>query len=67
MLISRVRHNHCVVRVSSGMTKMTANAVTFENPMPKIYQALPPPLEELDQVLAFIYIGPCKPTLEDLK
>jgi len=46
---------------------MTANAVTFENPMPKIYQALPPPLEELDQVLAFIYIGPCKPTLEDLK
>jgi Helitron helicase-like domain at N-terminus len=67
MLISRVRHNHCVVRVSSGMTKMTANAVTFENPMPKIYQALPPPLEELDQVLAFIYTGPCKPTLEDLK
>ena len=67
MLISQVCHNHCVVRVSSGMTKMTANAVTFENPMLKIYQALPPPLEELDQVLAFIYIGPCKPTLEDLK
>jgi hypothetical protein len=67
MLISRVRHNHCVVRVSSGMTKVTANAVTFENPMPKIYRALPPPVEELDQVLAFIYIGPCKPTPDDLK
>ncbi|KZP19663.1 hypothetical protein FIBSPDRAFT_911333 [Athelia psychrophila] len=29
---------------------MTANAVMFENPMPKIYQMLPPSKEELDDV-----------------
>jgi len=28
---------------------------------------LPPPIEELDDVLAFIYTGPCKPTKADFK
>ncbi|KZT23614.1 hypothetical protein NEOLEDRAFT_1069177, partial [Neolentinus lepideus HHB14362 ss-1] len=37
LLIARVRHNRCVVRVSSGMHKMRANAVMFANPTPKIY------------------------------
>ncbi|KAF8219193.1 hypothetical protein L208DRAFT_1143805, partial [Tricholoma matsutake] len=37
LLVARVRHNHCLVRVSSGMHKMRANAITFANPMPKIY------------------------------
>jgi hypothetical protein len=67
LLISRVRRNNCIVRVSSGMKKMKANAILFENPMPKIYQRLPPPVEELDEVLAFMYIGPCMPTEEDMK
>ena len=35
--------------------------------MPKIYHTLPPPIEELDEVLAFIYIGPCKPTKSDFE
>ena len=35
--------------------------------MPKIYNILPPPIEEMDDVLAFIYTGPCKPTKADLK
>jgi len=26
---------------------------------------LPPPVEEMDEVLAFIYTGPCKPTKAD--
>jgi Helitron helicase-like domain at N-terminus len=67
LLIARVRHNRCIVRVSSGMHKMTANAIMFANPTPKIYNILPPPVEELDEILAFIYTGPCKPTQADLE
>ncbi|KIM72039.1 hypothetical protein PILCRDRAFT_25874, partial [Piloderma croceum F 1598] len=37
LLISRVRRNKCIVQVSSGMHKMKANVIAFENPMPKIY------------------------------
>jgi hypothetical protein len=46
---------------------MKANAVTFSNPMPKIYHVLPPAIDELDEVLAFIYTAPCRPTAEDFK
>ena len=35
--------------------------------MPKIYNVLPPPIKEMDEVLAFIYTGPCKPTKADFK
>jgi len=67
LLIARVRHNRCIVKVSSGMHKMHANAISFANPMPKIYNVLPPPIEEMDEVLAFIYTGPCRPTKADFK
>jgi hypothetical protein len=67
LLIARIRHNRCIVRVSSGMHKMRANAVTFANPTPKIYDKLPPHSSELDEVLAFIYTGPCKPTKSDFE
>jgi hypothetical protein len=46
---------------------MKANAIMFENPTPKIYQKLPPSIEDLDDVLAFIFTGPCKPTPEDMQ
>ncbi|KDR65595.1 hypothetical protein GALMADRAFT_81652 [Galerina marginata CBS 339.88] len=46
---------------------MRANAITFQNPIPKIYDVLPPPLEEVDEVLAFIFTGPCRPTKEDIQ
>ena len=49
------------------MHKMKANAIAFENPTPKIYKALPPSINELDDVLAFIFTGPCKPTEKELK
>jgi hypothetical protein len=65
LLIGKVRHNRCVVRVAKGMHKMIANAVTFEHPMQKIYTVLPPPIEEMDEVLAFIFTGPCQPTEDD--
>ena len=63
LLIARVRHNRCIVKVSSGMSKMRANAISFSNPMPKIYNVLPPPIEEMDEVLAFIYTWGSGPLL----
>jgi hypothetical protein len=67
LLVARTRHNRCLIRVSSGMRKMRANAIMFGNPMPKIYDVLLPPMDEMDDVLAFIYTGPCKPTKDDFK
>jgi len=52
---------------ASGMHKMKSNIIMFENPTPKIYQTLPPPLKDVDDVLAFIFTGPCRPTQDDLK
>jgi hypothetical protein len=35
--------------------------------MPKIYNILPPSVEDMNEVLALIiYTGPCKPTKTDL-
>jgi hypothetical protein len=65
LLIGWVRHSRCVVCVAKGMHKMIANAVIFEHPMQKIYTVLPPPIEEMDKVLAFIFTGPCQPTADD--
>ena len=67
LLIARVRHNRCMVRVSSGWHKMTANAISFANPTPIVYDVLPPHRDDLDEVLAFIYTGPCKPTPKDFE
>jgi hypothetical protein len=55
LLIGRVMHNQYVVCVAKGMHKMIANAVAFEYPMQKIYTVLPPPIEEMDELLAFIH------------
>jgi hypothetical protein len=67
ILISRVRHNRCIIKVASGRYKMRANAISFQNPIPKIYDTLPPPIEELDQVLACMFTGPCQPTKKDIE
>lgn len=67
LLVARVRHNRCIVRVASGMHKMRANAIMFANPTPKVYDILPPPRVEMEEVIAFIFTGPCQPTPEDLK
>lgn len=68
LLIARVMHNYCIIRVrSSGMHRMRANAICHALPMPKIYSVLPPPREDMDDVLAFMYIGPTAPTPEDFK
>ena len=65
ILVARVRHTCAFVKVASGMRKMKANIVAFESPIPKIYNILPPPREELDEVLAILFTGPAKPTEKD--
>jgi hypothetical protein len=61
MLITPVRRNYCVSRVSMGGHKLIANAVMFSNPVDKIYSALPPPVDEIHDILAIYFTGPVKP------
>ncbi|KAF8813077.1 hypothetical protein BYT27DRAFT_7085330, partial [Phlegmacium glaucopus] len=67
MLISRIRHNRCLVRVSSGRAKLTANVIMFSNPTVKVYLALPPSRQDISEILAFVFQGPIKPSDEDIK
>ncbi|THU94771.1 hypothetical protein K435DRAFT_667792 [Dendrothele bispora CBS 962.96] len=67
LLVARIRHNRCVVRVKSGRGKLIANAVMFANPTAKIAQVLPPPRHELNEILAFVFMGSAKPTEDELK
>jgi hypothetical protein len=70
LLIAGVRHNslnRCIMKVFSGMHKMIANAIVFENPTPKICNIMPPPLDKLDEILTFIYTGSYRPTKSDLE
>ena len=66
MLIARVNHNYCVFRFSmSGMTglhKLKANAISYSIPMPRVYKSLPPRKSDLDEVMAFIYLGSLQPS-----
>jgi Helitron helicase-like domain at N-terminus/PIF1-like helicase len=63
LLVARVHINSCFIRVaSSGLRKMTSHVIAFESPVPKVYHRLPPPMEDLDDVLAVLFTGPCKPT-----
>src|SRR6266545_2634941 len=65
ILIARVKHTCAFVKVASGMCKMKANIVAFESPIPKIYNILPFPRDDLNEMLAILFTGPCKPTKED--
>jgi hypothetical protein len=61
MLISPIRRNYCVSRVSMGGHKLVANAVMFSNPIEKIYTALPPPIADINDIIAVYFTGPVKP------
>jgi hypothetical protein len=65
IMIAKVRHNRCVVRVTSGRMRMSANAIMFSQPVLKVYHKLPPSREEMHQILAFIFTGSAQPTQED--
>ncbi|KAJ6550970.1 hypothetical protein DFH09DRAFT_1248757 [Mycena vulgaris] len=65
IMIARVRHNRCVIRVKSGRMRMNANAVMFSQPVLKIYNKLPPSKDEMHEILAFVFTGSAPPTQED--
>ncbi|EIM81558.1 uncharacterized protein STEHIDRAFT_66561, partial [Stereum hirsutum FP-91666 SS1] len=44
---------------------MTGNAVFFETPVPKVYKVLPPSRSELSEVLAYVFMGPSRPSTHD--
>lgn len=67
LLVARVRTNRCVVHVSSGQSKMMANAISFSAPTVKVYSRLPPTREDLEEGLAFLFTGVAPPTDEDMK
>jgi hypothetical protein len=67
LLIARVRHTCCYVKIATGGRKMKANVVAFETPLPKVYSHLPPPRSDMDDVLAIFFTGPCRPTEDDFK
>ncbi|KAK7021329.1 hypothetical protein VNI00_017431 [Paramarasmius palmivorus] len=41
--------------------------MAFEAPIPKVYNMLPPPKEDIEEVLAILFTGPAEPTPEDFK
>ena len=59
MLVARIQHTCAYVKVASGMRKMTANV----SPVPKVYKILPPPCDDLDEVLQFCILVPASPPL----
>ncbi|KAK0220725.1 hypothetical protein IW262DRAFT_1557606 [Armillaria fumosa] len=73
LLVARVRHSCCFVRVALsghpelGARKMIAHVIAFESPVSKVHDVLPPPREELDKVLAVMFMGPTTPTEEDMQ
>lgn len=66
LLIAKSRSNNFIVRVKSGRYKLRGNAITFPSPVSKVYNVLPPHRAELEQILAFIFVGPQRPTAEEL-
>ncbi|KAJ7892102.1 hypothetical protein B0H14DRAFT_2335499, partial [Mycena olivaceomarginata] len=65
MLVAKVRRNRCVIRVTSGRGKLSALAIMFANPTVKVYNILPPTKDELSEGLAFVFLGPTKPTQDE--
>ncbi|KAF8220246.1 hypothetical protein L208DRAFT_1334961 [Tricholoma matsutake] len=46
---------------------MDSHVIAFKSPVPKVYYQLPPHMEDLDEVLAILFTGPCKPTEKELQ
>ncbi|KAJ3752057.1 hypothetical protein EV360DRAFT_89122 [Lentinula raphanica] len=71
ILIARVQHTRCFVRVQKSAgnkyCKLVSNVIAFENPTPHIYNVLPPPRKDMDDVLAVMFSGTSKPTDDDYK
>lgn len=66
-LVARVRINSYVVQMRSRHLKIKGNVIAFSNPTAKIYNTLPIPLADLDQVLAIVFVGPAEPSEQQLQ
>jgi hypothetical protein len=68
LLVAWVCLNSYFVRVAvSGFRKMTSHVIAFESPIPKVYQCLPPPIEDVQDVLAILFTRSCSPTENEYK
>ena len=67
LMVSRMYHNKFIVRVGCGQVKLKGNVILFTKPMQKVYAVLPPPKDELQEVLAVVFFGPTQPTADDYK
>ncbi|KZT04044.1 uncharacterized protein LAESUDRAFT_715788 [Laetiporus sulphureus 93-53] len=57
MLVATVRHNAFIVKVSKG----------FSQPIHKVYDVLPAPRKDMDDILAILFTGACKSVAADFK
>jgi len=67
LMVSRMYHNKFIVRVGCGQMKLKGNVILFTKPMQKVYAILPPPKDELQEILAVVFFGPTQPTIDDYK
>ncbi|KAF9020384.1 hypothetical protein BDZ89DRAFT_958425, partial [Hymenopellis radicata] len=67
IVVARVRHNACFIKINSGYRKLVAHCVAFANPTPKMYDILPPPREEIEEAIVMFYTGPKKPDAEHFR
>lgn len=65
LLIAKVRINRFAVKVDSGMQKTRTNIIAFQNPIPQIYDMLPPPMSEIEETFAVMFIKSKPPSEED--
>jgi hypothetical protein len=65
ILVARICHSYCSIRIASGMRKMKAHAISYQQPIPKVYNVLPPPKADIEEVIAIMFTGPSKPTPTD--
>ncbi|KAJ7720224.1 hypothetical protein B0H14DRAFT_2411947, partial [Mycena olivaceomarginata] len=48
VMIAKIRHNRCVIRVNSNRVRMHADAIMFAQPVLKVYLKLPPSRNEMN-------------------
>ena len=62
ILVQKIRQKCNYVKVATGMQKMVSHVVAFESPVLRVYEELPPPKADMDEVLAIMFSGPTPPT-----
>lgn len=68
LIIARYRHSFCVAQVArSGQRFLATNVIIFGQPVDRMYSALPPPRQDIEQCLAILFVGAAKPTDEDVR